>query len=234
MLVEGAAERTFSRVDRPSWGRRFFAKFRGCEVQVHEHQGRGVLRPDAPTYDPGPRSRALLDQLPAKLRAYASARDAAALLIVVLVDADADDCVALKQGIAAIVAVNAPRLRVLVRIAVRETEAFYLGDWEALRRAFPAARRRLHRKYRPDLSPENGTWELFAEVIGEPDHDDKVAWAERMGVEMSVDRARDRSPSFGALCEGLERALSSMVSTADEGTASRGRRRRFHHAAKEP
>lgn len=233
LLVEGPAERAFFRVDRPSWGQRFFASFRGCEVEVHEHQGRGVL-PDAAraSHPPNPRSRALLDQLPAKLRAYAESKDARDLLIVVLVDADDDDCVTLKQGIAAIAAAHAPNLRVLVRIAVRETEAYYLGDWNAIKRAYPGASRSEHRRYLPNVSPENGTWELFAEVIGEPGYEDKVAWAERMGVEMSIDEAGNRSPSFRALCMGLRRELSPASTVAAAPATPPPARKRFHHTAK--
>lgn len=234
LLVEGPGERAFFRVDRPSWGQRFFAGFRGCQVEVHAHQGRGVL-PDAARArrEPRPRSGALLDLLPAKLRAYADARDARDLLIVVLVDADEDDCVALKQGIAAIAAEHAPGLRVLVRVAVRETEAYYLGDWSAIRRAYPDATRATHRRYLPRASPEIGTCELFAEVIGESGFEDKPRWAERVGVEMSLDEAGNRSPSFKALVRGLKRELSPAPPAAPLPPSSRPRPKRFHHAAKE-
>lgn len=152
--------------------------------------------------------------------------------MVVLVDADDDDCVDLKQRIVDVVRSEAPGLRVLVRIAVEETEAYYLGDWRAIKAAYPRAKQRVFKTYTPDGRPPQGTWELFAEVIGEDGFENKVDWAERMGPEMSVDEAGNRSPSFKALCTGLKRELNPRRTAVAPAPPSPKRPRRFHHTAK--
>lgn len=231
LLVEGPADFAFFRVDQSSWGQRFFKQFRDCDVEVHAHGGRGRLPEGEALKQPPPaRSRGLLEQLPAKLRAYAASRQP--VLVVVLVDADDDDCVELKRRIADTAQSEAPGVPVLIRIAVEETEAFYLGDWNAIRRAYPRADRSIFKTYTPDSRPTQGTWELFAEVVGEPGYENKVDWAERMGVVMSIGEEGNRSPSFKALCRGLKQKLSPQNAVESAPPLAGKTRRKFHHVAK--
>jgi hypothetical protein len=85
------------------------------------------------------------------------------------------------------------KLRVLVRLAVEEIEAFYLGDLRALERAFPEADMRRARAYVPDSIC--GTWELFGKIVRDGGGN-KVAWAEAMGPRLTTQAERSRSPSF--------------------------------------
>nr|MBK7065711.1 DUF4276 family protein [Deltaproteobacteria bacterium] len=233
LLVEGPADRAFFRVDQASWGQRFFKQFKDCDVEVHAHGGRGTLPEGEALKQPPPaRSRGLLDQLPAKLRAYAAAKQPAPL-VVVLIDADDDDCVDLKRRISDAAQSEAPGVPVLVRIAVEETEAFYLGDWKAIKKAYPRAKQMVFRTYEPDVRPTQGTWELFAEVVGEKGYENKVDWAERMGVVMSINAAGNRSPSFKALCRGLTHKLQPKnVTVPAPAPAAKPKKKKFHHAAK--
>lgn len=57
----------------------------------------------------------------------------------------------------------------LFRIAIEETEAFYLGDPEAIRKAFPTAKTAKIKAYVQDSIC--GTAELFQEVIGASSED---------------------------------------------------------------
>jgi hypothetical protein len=139
------------------WSKRLL---KGCPVKVHPHEGKGKL-PDNINATPNPRRRGLLDQLPAKLRAFAS--DTHIHGIVVLVDADDDMCTVLRTAIEQTAQTCAPKLRVVARIAIEETEAFYLGDLRALKRAFPDADMDRARGYEPDSI--RGTWELLGEIV---------------------------------------------------------------------
>ncbi len=128
-LVEGPSERAFLEL----WARRLL---QGHSIKVYPHQGKGALPAD-PFASPDPKNRALLHQLPSKLRAFADSLNPETDRVVVIVDADGDDCVALTREIVRAIDQFAPRLLVAVRIAIEETEAFYLGDQHALRGPFP-------------------------------------------------------------------------------------------------
>jgi hypothetical protein len=86
-----------------------------------------------------------------------------------------------------------------VRLAIEEAEAWYLGDWKALRAAFQRANKGRYDSYQQDSIC--GTWEKFQEVIGDP-LVRKPFWAERMGAVLDVD-GRNRSPSFIKFCNGV-------------------------------
>jgi hypothetical protein len=215
VLVEGPSEQAFM----SRWARRLL---RDHSVKVYPHQGKGTLPTDLGAR-PNPRNRALLHQLPAKLRAFANALDAKTEKVLVLVDADDDNCARLTRSISEAARRIAPALEVLVRVAIEETEAFYLGDLNALKRAFPDADMARARAYAPDSVC--GTWELFGAIV----HDgggNKVAWAEAMGARVTTVAAKSRSPSFRALHRGLLRLVSSLK------PASRARRKYAHRAPK--
>lgn len=192
----------------------------GHEMRVHPHQGKGALPTDL-TARPNPKERGLLDQLPAKLQAFAASTTEEDKAVLVLVDADRDDCIELARRIRDAAKALVPELPVLVRIAVEETEAFYLGDLKALKAAYPDADMAAARAYRPDSIC--GTWEKFGEIVGD-DSGNKVAWAEALGPRLTTTLAGSRSPSFRALCSGLRRIV--------ERPTPKRRRRRYHHVAK--
>lgn len=201
ILVEGPSDRAL--IDT------LFPRLLGAHVaNVIVHQGKGKLRPRA-----NPRHRGLLDQLTAKLRAYGRALNPETDRVLVLVDADERDCRELKRQLKRVLARIDPQPTVLFRIAVEETEAFYLGDARAIRRAFPQANLARMQGYVQDSVC--GSAELFQAVVGAPS-EDKVTWAERMGPELSIratGRLANRSPSF----HQLRRGLRQLAGEADEG-----------------
>jgi hypothetical protein len=200
VLVEGRSEQIF--LER--WAPR---AFRHHEFVVHPHQGKGSL-PRAPDAQPSPRARGLLDLLPATLRAYAASLDPTREAVLVLIDADSDDCRDLKQRVAAVAERAAPELRVVVRIAVEETEAFYLGDLAGLKQAFPSADLKRAREYANDSIC--GTAEVFDAVVGDGGMN-KVYWAERMGSTLTIQPSQNLSPSFRALHAGLNRLVEPQT-----------------------
>jgi hypothetical protein len=191
-LVEGPSESALL----ARWAPRIL---KGTVVRVHPHQGKGKL-PANLSGPPAKDQRGLLDQLPAKLRGFANAQDSASLHVVVLVDADNDAPDELVAQIESAAKRVAPELRVTVRLAVEETEAFYLGDLKALKKAYPQADMKRAQAYGPDSIC--GTWERFGEVIGDVGGN-KVAWAEAMGPLLTTKASASRSPSFQSLIRGL-------------------------------
>jgi Domain of unknown function (DUF4276) len=139
VLVEGPSEATFLR----GWFPRFLPRH---ALTVIQHRGKGRL-PGEPASPPNPRREGLLDQLPAKLRAYGRALNPATDRVLVFLDLDADDCGELKERLLRVLDACEPRPVVLFRIAIEETEAFYLGDPQAIKKAFPQANLRKLKSY---------------------------------------------------------------------------------------
>ena len=196
ILVEGPSEAALLN----GWLPRFLPRQHTFKVIQHRGKGRLSGRPDKP---PEPKHEGLLDQLPAKLRAYGRALNPATERVLVLVDLDEDDCGDLKSRLLGILAFCNPKPVVLFRIAIEETEAFYLGDPAAIRRAFPEAKLSRMKAYTQDTIC--GTWELFQEIVGAK-VEDKPEWAERMSPWLGVawrGPQANHSPSFCQLCKGL-------------------------------
>jgi hypothetical protein len=126
---------------------------------IHPHQGK----------------KDLLKKLPAKLKGYASWIPST-WRIVVVVDRDDDDCeqlmthlekIAGEAGLATRSVIRKPLYRVVNRLAIEELEAWYFGDWEAVRAAYPRvpATIPLKAEYREPDAIKGGTWEAFERVL---------------------------------------------------------------------
>lgn len=194
-MVEGPSEAAFLR----GWFPRFLPRH---ALSVIQHRGKGRLSGD-PASTPSPQREGLLDQLPAKLRAYGRALDPATDRVLVFLDLDEDDCGELKHRLLRVLDACDPKPVVLFRIAIEETEAFYLGDPQAIKKAFPQANLRRLKAYQQDSIC--GTWEVFRDVLG-AQREDKVRWAERMGLHLGLvwrGGEANPSPSFQQFCKGL-------------------------------
>jgi hypothetical protein len=161
-------------------------------------------------------SAGLLDLLPAKLRAYASVLDPASSVVVVLMDSDEEDPVALRKRIETLCLRSAPSVSCLVSLSVEEMEAWLLGDREAVLEAFPEADRDALAAYRQDSVC--GTWEWLARVLlddeealrliraGYPEVGQrKHEWADAISPHLAPNR--NRSPSFRRFADDLVRAM---------------------------
>lgn len=202
VLVEGAA-------DVPALKtilERRFAMVENRDFRIHPHRGKGRL-PFNPLSRPALDRQGLLDQLPAKLRGYGRSLPPGCCVLVV-VDADDDDCRELKQSLVAILeALPARPPCVLFRIAVEETESWFIADVEAVRAAYPGANTRDLSRFEPDAVL--GAWEALARAIGERDVPNKRGWAERIAPHLRLDPPF--SPSLGALVDGVQRILDEAV-----------------------
>jgi hypothetical protein len=200
ILVEGPADVPTVRTIL----QRRFGLQDGSDFEVQPHQGKGRL-PAEPNARPDPTRRGLLCQLPAKLRGMSWDRGAC---VVVLVDADRDDCEALLADLRTMLAMLTARPpRVLFRIAIEETESWFIADTEAVRAAYPRARTESLRRIRPDAVC--GAWERLAFAVGAVTDGRPIAhkleWAERIPPHLDLDSPR--SPSLAAFVRGVEREL---------------------------
>lgn len=138
--------------------------------------------------------------------------------VVVLVDRDQDDCRKLKsqlEGVAKstglVTRAAMPNYTVVTRLAIEELEAWYFGDWEAVRRAYPRVDRNVPQqvKFRNPDAITGGTWEAFERVLQKAGYCKtglrKIETARAIAKHMEPNR--NRSPSFQA----LRSVLSEMV-----------------------
>ena len=135
--------------------------------------------------------------------------------VVVLVDRDDDDCHELKKTLEDMAAAAGLCTRsskktswqVVNRIAIEELEAWYFGDWEAVRRAYPRVSQTVpsQAKYRNPDAIKGGTWEAFERILQRGGYFRtglrKIEAARAIAHHMDPDR--NRSHSFGKLRDAL-------------------------------
>jgi Domain of unknown function (DUF4276) len=158
--------------------------------EVYPHQG----KPD------------LLGKLGDRLRAYARMKATwPELRIVVVVDRDNDDCRELKQALTRTCATA--NCEALCRIAIEELEAWFFGDIDALRAAYPAVPATLSQKakYRDPDAIVGGTWEALEHLLKRagyyPTGMPKTEVAQRVADNMVP--SLNRSRSFQVFRDGL-------------------------------
>lgn len=160
---------------------------------LHEHRGKNDL----------------VTALTGRLRGYASWLPEK-WRIIVIVDRDDDDCYELKGrlekmardvGLVTRSVARRGRYTVVNRLAIEELEAWYFGDWQAVRMAYPrvSARIPFQEPYRDPDAIKGGTCESFERVMQSAGYFKsgllKLEAAREIGRHM--DPARNRSHSFG-------------------------------------
>jgi hypothetical protein len=179
------------------------------DFRLIPHQGKGSL-PRNPLGDPPPNKRGLLDQLPSKLRAYSSL--AAHEHVVVVVDADSTPCVELLTALNEMLR-RLPRRppNVLFRIAIEETESWFVADVDATAQAFPHCRRNLLRRVPPDAVV--GAAQTLDRALGGPGG--QVSGALKIerarAIVKHLDLDQPPSPSLARLIAGLARIVKSAA-----------------------
>ncbi len=169
--------------------------------RIHPHAGKGKL-PQHIHKKPASHHRGLLDQLPAKLRSYGKSLPPDALVLV-LIDLDDGDCQQMMSSLQDMYAnLDSKPARVLFRIAVEETESWFLADYEALKLGFPGAKIQKIKSILPDAIV--GAWEEVAKSIGVKTNSvtgrDKFEWASKIAPHLNFQNPR--SPSLAKLVEG--------------------------------
>lgn len=164
----------------------------------------------------------LLLSLPRQLRGLSRGVPDARFLV--LVDRDNDDCHELKErleSIAAAVPLRTPTtaaggtVQVLNRIVIEELEAWFFGDADALRTAYPGVSPTLEQKapYRDPDRIRGGTWEALLRVLQRAGYYKRVRTLPKLEVAGAIarhmDPRRNRSRSFQAFRAGIESLVVS-------------------------
>lgn len=199
------------------------------EILVEEQSAEEALRHVLPKLTRG-RGRArvlnlgskhkLLRVLPSRLAAYRQRIESGEQLrIIVLVDRDSDDCKKLKQklermaGNAGLPTKTSPdeegRFRVLNRVVVEELESWFIGDPEALRKAFSSLPK-INTAAGIFRNPDNGgSWEALHRFLKKhgiyKNSFPKIDAARRIAPHMDV--AANSSKSFQTFISGMEAML---------------------------
>ncbi|MFD2181456.1 DUF4276 family protein [Rhodoplanes azumiensis] len=152
----------------------------------------------------------LLQKLDVRLRGYARWLPDA-YRVIVLVDRDADDCVGLKgrleraaaqAGLSTRVTCCGAPWRVATRLAIEELEAWFFGEWAAVKAAYPRVAGTVphQQAYRQPDAIAGGTWEALQRVLQQAAYfPSGLRKAELAGaVGGHFDPRRATSPSFKA------------------------------------
>lgn len=178
--------------------------------KLHPYKGIGRI-PKNLQVVPDPRKRFLLNHLPMLLRGYGRSLRPGSNCVVVVVDLDTRDCAAFKQELLGVLAACKPPPTTLFRIAIEESEAWLLGDRDAVRAAYPRAKDAVLSGYRQDSIC--GTWEVLADAVhpggakqlkkaGYPIAGKaKCEWARNITPHMDVNG--NRSESFQVFRDGV-------------------------------
>ena len=133
-----------------------------------------------------------------------------AVRFIILVDQDIDDCKQLKRKIKAVARKQCENQSkdLLVRIACREAEAWYLGDIAALREAYPDARQAVWRKINrrindPDDARDPKPSDLLREIPGFAKQDAAEKMGDILGRKWAENANGNRSASFRCFVSGV-------------------------------
>lgn len=142
--------------------------------------------------------------------------------IVVVVDRDNDDCHSLKRQLetiarrAGLSTRTRPRnaaWQLVNRIAIEELEAWYFGDWTAVRASFPRVPATVPQKqgFRDPDAIAGGTWEAFERVMQSHGYFrgglQKIEAARTIGARL--DPGRSASHSFRIFSDAIAEACAS-------------------------
>ena len=156
----------------------------------------------------------LLKNLPARLRAYSSWLPPE-WAILVLVDRDNNDCRELKQQLETVAQQSGlstktqgvDRFQVVNRIVIEELEAWFFGDWPAVKQAYPRVPDNIPQKapFRNPDAIKGGTWEALERVLKRagyfPAGLNKLQCAREVATHMTPDA--NRSASFHAFVQAI-------------------------------
>ncbi|NJM65964.1 MAG: DUF4276 family protein [Acaryochloris sp. RU_4_1] len=172
--------------------------------KIYSYKGAGRIPRDLKAKS-DPKKRVLLDQLPRLIQGYGKTftgiLNYPAILIVVC---DLDDrCLsAFRKDLLDCLDKCNPKPETYFYIAIEEGEAWYLGDLEAVKKAYPSAKSAILNSYENDSIC--GTWEKLADaivvggsvklskVVGQIGKE-KANWAHAISPHMNVDKNSSQS-----------------------------------------
>lgn len=163
----------------------------------------------------------LLNDLAIYMRGFSKAlQNMNGAVLVIVLDNDKRDPEQFKNELKQIAISNFVLCNYEFCIAIKEMEAWLLGDCEAIRKAYPQAKIQFYKKYEQDAICD--TWEILAEMvypkglsslrkkangsyweIGKA----KCEWADKIGQCMKLHE--NASPSYCNFINALERHISA-------------------------
>jgi hypothetical protein len=162
----------------------------------------------------------LLKKAPSRLQGYASWLPTG-WRILVLVDRDDDDCAVLKAGLENMAAKaglltktavdHGQPFQVVNRIAIEELEAWFFGDWVAMRAAYPRVPATIPQKagFRDPDAIAGGTWEAVERILKKAGYFStglrKLELARSVAAHMDVNQNQSRS--FQAFANAVTAAM---------------------------
>ncbi|MDY6936580.1 MAG: hypothetical protein SWY16_02850 [Cyanobacteriota bacterium] len=176
-------------------------------VTIHSYKGIGRLPGNLkPKTDP--KKRILLSQLPRLIQGYgktfSSYPPEYPAVLIVICDLDNRCLKAFRQELIECVSQCDPSPETFFCIAIEEGEAWYLGDFEAIKSAYPKAKKSALNSYKNDDICD--TWEKLADAVfpggstnlskkgWQAVGQEKTIWAKKISPLMDVEK--NRSPSF--------------------------------------
>jgi len=174
---------------------------------IHSYKGIGRI-PNGLIGTTNPSQRILLDRLPKLLQGYGKTFNAYPknykACVFILCDLDKSCLNEFRNELNHILETCNPKPETYFCIAVEETEAWFLGDLQALKHAYPNLKEPLINNYIPDSIC--GTWELLADAVLPGGLKElqkggyqgvgfqKSIWAEKIAPHMDLNN--NSSPSF--------------------------------------
>lgn len=186
--------------------------------KIHPYKGCGSL-PKGLKANQAAEKRALFNQLPRLLKGYSLAfknclDDNAVIVVCDLDDKDKNTFISeLNKKRDDVLALSGCSLNVFFCLAIEEGESWLLGDWDAIKKAYPRAKINVFRKYINDSIC--GTWEILADVVYPGGSKNlkkqghgaegtaKSEWAKKISPHMNV--FCNKSPSFNYFKDTLDR-----------------------------
>lgn len=182
----------------------------GEHFRIHPHRGKGKLPSKAHRLKrPDPSHDFLLTQLPIKLKNMGrQSQGGFEVAVIVVVDADDDDCLVLKKDLLELYEeLPTKPTQCLFRIAVEETESWFIAEPAAVKKAYPRANEAALSNIGKDAVC--GAWESLARAIGlDPAQcggGEKIEWANLISPHLNLNVPT--SPSLSALVKGVDRMI---------------------------
>ena len=165
-----------------------------------------------------PKKRMLLDQLPRLLRGYGKTYVDASVAVILVCDLDYRCLHDFREDLNAILNNSEPRPEARFCIAIEEGEAWLLGDYFAIKAAYPNAKEDVLRSYLNDSIC--GTWEKLADAVypggskklkslgGQIIGKHKSEWAQKIAPQIEIER--NKSPSFRYFTNTIKTLIDSQ------------------------
>ena len=151
----------------------------------------------------------LQKSIPQKIKVFSHYHEPAG--VIVIHDQDANDCKELKIKLSELCRING-NCAVLIRIACRELEAWYLGDMLAIQKAYPNFKAEKYSRKAKFRNPDNlNAADEFQKILPEFQ---KIASARAISQHLQLDLDNNKSESFKQFLLGIDKFFGQFSSNS--------------------